>query len=654
MVTHKREPQSSHNVKKTVRGDAALAAVRLVASNEQRIGESTPDFGGSSSERLLDQLLDSLESESTVTGPSFTQKFRLLENAVSEREQRELNAPIRTLRDFNLRLGQMRKATKRGRFDSHLEVAARNLHKYVNDHRARQDCAYWKARTMLYKLNEVFQFDPQINRDAADDGLKIAEEIEELKRTWRQNPNLRSQSYRRLLREKVLFCCCRGDELKRRGDNADALILFEHLLRFVDDKLNAPDFPCFGTRAYLSYNLGTMLRIREAHKEAVKMFAQALDLYRQRASSRDPFDQDDFYFTTRRIAMCIGMGFGQVNLTRGYLNHAQHALTAARAMLARIPDSLVAHYIEMLYGTIKRCRAGTDHEGLAEAIRSLNNAYKAFERRKHIRFKAHAARELALAFNLFKDYRRAHIFLLTFEAFVIGEGDKTNEANVHVFRSRINRGEQKYQDALNEAQAAVKLAAECGDVLAHVDALIARGEAYLYLPDMEPMQQRYCSLARRDFEHAENMLKEIRGNNSSTGKPLNPKIAAVCALRIAQCCARDGHQLDAEVHFARWMALATTVEHTWIHELAREVRANIDTLKSNFVVSASEPGEWNRGEILARLNVWLAQTVVTYCRGDSKKAAKLMGVSPASVYNWMTSPPKLAKRARIKNQRQKR
>src|SRR5262249_49096454 len=155
----------------------------------------------------------------------------------------------------------------------------------------------------------------------------------------------------------------------------------------------------------------------------------------------------------------------------------ENALATARSMLARVPNNVVTFYIELLYGTIKRCRAGRNEEELKEAIESLELALKSFEGR-HARYAARACWELALAHNQLGDFPKADAFLNMMAKHEPQMNFKW-QTNMHVLRSRICRGQKKYAEAFTEVESAFKLANECEEVLPRIDALITRGELYL-------------------------------------------------------------------------------------------------------------------------------------------------------------------------------
>lgn len=138
----------------------------------------------------------------------------------------------------------------------------------------------------------------------------------------------------------------------------------------------AKTLPCFGTQARLTYHLGSIYRILERHNDAEHKYMETLDLLYERAKVRT--DRHERVFMIRRQAMAIGIGFGWVNASRGSLGRAENALTTARSLLAGINDPIVPSYIELLYGVIKRCRAGRNKAKLRTAIDSLEAARRSF------------------------------------------------------------------------------------------------------------------------------------------------------------------------------------------------------------------------------------------------------------------------------------
>lgn len=572
---------------------------------------------------------------------------------LDQSEREELNGPVDNWDHVKLGLPHMKRASKRGEFDQYLECSWNRMNAFFNsisrEQRARleKEPEYWKTRTLIHELNEIFRRDVEINQRVYNDGHRVIAELKLLEKNWDSaaiRRDRQSTVFLVLIREKVLFCLCFGNELKRRGETEEAAKRLLWLLNFAERNLKTDAMQCFGTRAALAYGLATIFRNLEFHREAREYYTKSLDLYFARAKKRGPNDHDDIMFTTRRIAMCIGLGFGWISLTRGYLRRAENALTTARALLAQAPHSLVVDYIEFLYGNIKRCRAGSDKKELEDAIVSLKLARAAFKDQGHGRYETRAARELALAYNLTGDFEKALALAGFTENMALQEGNLKGQVNACVLRSRILRNQGKYRVALAEAERGLKLIRDTKDPLPEVDALIARGESRLYLAARTNEKEATYDEARGDFSTANEMLF-IEDYDTGERQLRNPKIAAVCELRIAQCYARAGNRGEAEDHFAVFKGLRTRVEHGWVRELGREVRSEIDKLTGNFVITTNDPTRFDREAMFTKLDNWMTEQALLHTSGNVTEAAALMHLSKATVRRARKHPTR--KRVRI-------
>lgn len=558
-------------------------------------------------------------------------KLRSLQALIDERDRKALNAPITSEVEFALRLPQIERAYRDTRFDSYLKSAARHLHDYLQGIEKQETYEYWKARTLEYELNDVFNLSHEINEKALLDGQRIHDELRMRSVRWDKKTTL-SMEEREILREKVLLCACRGNELKRQGEANSALDLFEWLMEFTTSKLKTVGFPCYTTRATLCYHIGTSLRTLEQHRRAEAKYSEALDLLYTRGKRLEP---SDHLFVIRKQAMVVGLGFGWVNMTRGFLARAEHALTTARSMLASVNDPLVSSYVELLYGIIQRCRAGSNKEKLEIVISQLQDTRRSFM--YHPRYQARTCWELALAKTLIGDIPGAEKDL----AFVSLQADRSAnpkwQVNVHILRSRIYQRQKRIKEAVIAAEMAVDKAKspESKTILPLVDAYITRGEAFLLLADSATSDNHYVT-ARDSFEKA---LQCVLNRKVPAGKPdyfSNPKIAAVCSLRIAQCYTRLSRHMHAKKHYAVWSMLEQHVEHEWVRELAREVKREIDNLAMDFSISASEHHRWNYSENAARLRRWLLTQSLRHTNQNYSEAARLLGVQRATLYQWQT------------------
>lgn len=218
--------------------------------------------------------------------------------------------------------------------------------------------------------------------------------------------------------------------------------------------------------------------------------------------------------------------------------------------------------------------------------------------------------------------------------------------NVKILRSRIAMRQGDSQKALEEAESAVENARACRSVLPLMDAYITRGEAHLSTVEKTNERKSKYAVARRDFDKALSLVLELGLADSSMGLPSNPKIAAVCDLRIAQCYAREGNEAKAREYYAEGEILRPNVEHEFVRELAIKVKSEIDSLSNNFTISAEAQNEWDYAENVARMRRWLLTQALRQ-KKNYTEAAKLIGVQRATLYQWQEDSRSQSKRARI-------
>jgi tetratricopeptide (TPR) repeat protein len=375
------------------------------------------------------------------------------------------------------------------------------------------------------------------------------------------------------------------------------------------------------------------------------MYTKTLDLLHERARLRGKSDPDDYVFTMRRQAMAVGIGFGWVNYTRGFLRRAENALVAARAMLAGSSDPVVPFYINLLYGTIRRCRAGNDPAGLAEAIKILDGARAEFERNGHRRYVARACWELSLSHNLLGDDKTAEKYLDIVEKEAERTGHPKWRTNVSILWSRILRKRGDFQGALEKAELALERARDCKSILPEVDAYLTLGEAKFDEAEHSSRRDGYDA-ACGEFKKALRLALTQGRAGTSVDLPSNPKIVAVCHLRIAQCYAREGDEAKAKEYFAEWGGLRPNVEHQWVRDLAARVESEIEGLRKNFNIPADDESEWNYARNVARLRQWLLEQALLTKKNYSD-AAGVLGVKRATLYQWKDESRGPSKRARV-------
>jgi tetratricopeptide (TPR) repeat protein len=588
-----------------------------------------------------------------------------------------LETPINNPEDFDAFLRLVNKAHKRGLFDSRLESAVKTLRTFLNQEKIEAHLpqvvthdtsgairklkldwgssllnrrSYWKARHLVYEICDYFNLlTTQDSEQTQREGLKVYSNLRLLEADW-QDLHLSDDDIK-TIREMVLFSGCRANELRRNNEQTQAHSHFRWLFEFTQKYLSTPTIPCHGTLAYLLYNISVVLRDQEQLDEAEKNFSDALIKYYERAMTRKASKNiDDALFTDRRVSMCIGLGFGWINLTRGQLRRAENAITTALPLLAVSEDRLISAYLTLLLGNIKRCRAGNDHEQLFEAIEFIQKAEKSFRSLNQDRYLARAKWELSIAYTLLRKFDVATDLLADVEKVAREYGDHKWLANVAVQRSRILREEgcqflesnrednlkkglDKLQNAVDTAEAAIDIAKRGGQPLPTIDALMARGQARFALADATEQPDGDYVIARQDFQKVLKMLINTTPTTKLTTSP-NPKIAAVCHLYIARCFVREGNQSQAAEHYEQWRGLEAYVEHEWVRELACKTKEEIEQIYKDLIFKADDPKYLNYDEQLTKLRSWIFKQALRQTEGNMVEAAKRIGVSRATLYQW--------------------
>jgi hypothetical protein len=187
-----------------------------------------------------------------------------------------------------------------------------------------------------------------------------------------------------------------------------------------------------------------------------------------------------------------------------------------------------------------------------------------------------------------------------------------------------------------------------------VDAHITLGEIMLLAAEDPEEKEVGYHLARSVFEDAHRIALEAGPGEGTDGLPSNPKIAAVCKLRIAQCHALEGEVTKAKEHFAEWEVLRANVEHEWVRELAGRVKAEIDKLSSNFTIPTKDKLRWGYAENTTRMRKWLLAQALQETGGDFNSAAELIGVKRATLYQWRSNSGQEPTQVRTPNSNKQR
>jgi tetratricopeptide (TPR) repeat protein len=318
-------------------------------------------------------------------------------------------------------------------------------------------------------------------------------------------------------------------------------------------------------------------------------------------------------------AKTLGLGLAWVHYIQGELELATPLLLAAKDLLSQYKEPLIHSYVDVIYASVERSANGSDPVKLNDAIRILERSHKVFERYGHEYYLVRAAHQLALAYI---QKARNHVAQgQNSDAFECAKrfldemrershGSKRFECLALILESRIQRYQGKATEAASLAERALGLSEL---TFTTVEALVAHGEALFELGRLEQATARFEAALRQGED--------------------NPKIRAVCHLRLACTLARQGDTRRASKHFQRWRkSLRPKVSGAFLMELEQEAQRILSETKGDFIVA------WNTAnhdpEALEReLHTFLVNWAQTKSENDAEAAA-LLHISKQTLYNW--------------------
>ena len=420
---------------------------------------------------------------------------------------------------------------KQGQFGRDLFDGVDELRK-----RCRRDLRQTTSLKSLSLITEVLDYrgDLEAARDIVEGGGALLDEI-----AVPLSPSARLDALG-LRREQIRFLANYARmSFYRNHSYKHAKELLTHCVDAAR-RLRRPDtFPCFGTMAQLNYYLGCAHRQLREYEQAEACYGEAIDCYRRKAllaagkvaSSREHKEHDERvrneqFFARYRSALCLGLGFGWVNYTKGQLSRALgENVGPAEVLLLGTNDVIHRAYLSLLRGSILRCQAGADRPTLLSAIQEVERAQSMFDVGLYKR-KAYAARaawERALCALGLEDFDTADAEATKTETLARELNDRGWQCNAWIVRSRVRRRRGEIGDAETLAASAVATSQELEDPLILIDALMEQGEVLF--------ERGHFDGSREKFLRA---LNEYLTTHPATRGSGNPKLEATLNIQIAR------------------------------------------------------------------------------------------------------------------------
>jgi hypothetical protein len=538
---------------------------------------------------------------------------------------------------------------KRGLFDDSLREDSEALWRGLQGVRERDE-RFYKAKAIVSEVSYYFD-----NRDLA---RKSVDDFDGF--------DIRNQTFgnRRLAREQIR-CYLAFVQATLYSDNhyEQAKDKIVGCLDFVEQRLVSKNFRCEGTLAWANYQLGCCLRQLHLLEDAERAFLRSALHQYERAKNRkaeigrisdsrrrEVLAQEEVMFCNRRLAIALGLGIGFCEYTRGRLSSAYQELIIARTLLTYCNDRLNEGYVNLLLGSVLRCRAGSDPSRLEDAEAIVIGAHKAFKAINHRRYTPRATYELALIRLALADRERADDLFYGYLDQATKDADEVLErsrelnderwiSNALVVKSRIERKRKNFPEAIRLATEALGVGAN--QVLCQIDALIARAESNISsvrraietetgaIMDIN-WQGANVNASRKDLEAALHL--NIQFTSARSPESQNEKIEGICWLYLARSHALEGDQDRARAFFEKWKELPA-IEHKNINELALKVKAEIDGITKVFHIDSElDEIEYEvQNEALIRFLITVAKQRHP---SNQVKRAKLLGVARQTLRNW--------------------
>jgi tetratricopeptide (TPR) repeat protein len=534
----------------------------------------------------------------------------------------------------------LEESLKRGQYDPSLLDSARRLNKMIEalpgTLQNADNLEYLKNKSMISEVLDYFGRFDEAKEVLKDVGAQTLERVNSRRKAALQVTDTETL---KLAREQVRVCLEYAQTHYREHHYGPAQAIIRDCRDTVDECIvDEIKFPCYGTRARISYYLGRTLRQTNQYKQAESCFVDSIRYHHERAKKKlgdygndvkSKLVLEELEYARHKSAICLSLGLGWLSYTQGALARAKSYLMPARVLLLSVNDLINAAYVQLILGAIERSLAGKDRQKLDEAIELLDKPWQTFEKFGHLPYRARGILELSLAHLYAGSLVKAKWGQNEVQKYAEEKKDVRWRCNALILQSRISFEEAKTPAILEsarrrilnnaeiEASQALVLAGDKDDpqVLCKIDALIARGEARIELGDFEHAREDLCEAIEI------NRKEDSRGALGRLAENTNPKIEAVCNLHLARLYINEKNAREAAVCLGRWKELREQVEHVSVRELAASIEEEFLELRTPFI---REPGtndlslKKNRLELYA----WLRREAAF--RTDKKKEQNVL------------------------------
>jgi tetratricopeptide (TPR) repeat protein len=524
------------------------------------------------------------------------------------------NGPIEALNSTEL-LSELRYKVQYAKFKDDLLQKARTLELLVVKLREEDELLYMKALGTIAEIYDYYGRFEQARRLVSEQGEKVYAELLEGMRTKTEKglePRIQRQKIWLALHYAYTFY---------RDENYGEALKIGQTCEAVLGRVNSHDAVLFdSTLARVRFLLGQTWRHRNDYERSWHAYVEAIEYSFANFRRKTAQVQDDPIRTleeqlsaNRRVALCF-LGLSSLLYTQGRLQNAWPFAIAARSLLFSTDDWLHKAYVELLFGCLQRSTAGFEKQKIEDAITTLRGPYSVFEKQKHDTYRARAGYELALAYAQAGRYSEAKSSIREVSKISQMIGNKRWQCYAKVVESRLYLKQKNPTKAKQCAQGALELAKR-SDLSPQrlAAASIALGEAHIGLGEIVAARQEFVAAMKASQNHFQTR--------------------AICHLHLATTYIRQKNLRLADAHLDEYRKVEPKIESGVVHDLAKMVRAEIDSQKEDFLISSTEASLTYKRHV-KRLRAYLVkQARQKY--GSNEKIANVLGISRQTLYNWL-------------------
>lgn len=350
----------------------------------------------------------------------------------------------------------------------------------------------------------------------------------------------------------------------------------------------------------------------------------------------------------RRAALVSTLGISYISFVNGRITEALVALRSSRGVLKQNAGAIYGAFADILFYVCRRAKDCSDRAVIDEVVEGLEESYRTLEELvPETEYHHRAGVELAAALH---DRARAsyqhqdresqrisdHQQALKYLTDATGYAEKAEDGHVrnpHLLAEALtlssyirpwlpDASNEEIEYAAADAERAASVAT--GNTRIRCEAMIAQGiaEFRAYQVEKEPTprakENEHLQRAQRYFHEA---LELNDGRNV--------RIEGVCYLNLARLCSfAPGSVALAHDHFTRWTQLKDRIEHTYCHDLAREVGKRLSANGPLLVINAEESlsyPEWEQ-KLREHLINSMLKNLANRIKGQSLDESRLKGL----------------------------